>query len=223
MMITSDNFLALFGNIIDRKGINNIKFFEILSAGMNLYNEYYEKILFTDVIDFQQGQELDLYGRQFNLYRNKMNDNDFRKLIKSYLILRFSGTNMNGIIKSISLFLGIKKEKIFLYDKNNDSKIESRHIRILVKDTVEIKKVIDFLKQIKAAGIIIDCWEMIVSTPEYEYNTLEYDSLYFPSDRTQYILDCSNNIIIYNLAERVAFEYNKHQYDVNELESLNDN
>ena len=140
MMITSDNFLALFGNIIDRKGINNIKFFEILSAGMNLYNEYYEKILFTDVIDFQQGQELDLYGRQFNLYRNKMNDNDFRKLIKSYLILRFSGTNMNGIIKSISLFLGIKKEKIFLYDKNNDSKIESRHIRILVKDTVEIKK-----------------------------------------------------------------------------------
>ena len=108
MMIISDNFLALFGNIIDRKGINNIKFFEILSAGMNLYNEYYEKILFTDVIDFQQGQELDLYGRQFNLYRNKMNDNDFRKLIKSYLILRFSGTNMNGIIKSISLFLGIK-------------------------------------------------------------------------------------------------------------------
>ena len=64
---------------------------------------------------------------------------------------------------------------------------------------------------------------MIVSTPEYEYNKLEYDSLYFPSDRTQYILDCSNNIIIYNLAERVAFEYNKHQYDVNELESLNDN
>ncbi len=222
-MITSDNFLNLFGNIIDRKGVNNIKFFEILSAGINLYNKYYEKILFTDVIDFQQGQELDLYGRQFNLYRNKMNDDDFRKLIKSYLILRFSGTNMNGIIKSISLFLGIKKEKILLYDKNNDSKIESRHIRILIKETVEIKKVIDFLKQIKAAGIIIDCWEMIVNVPEYEYDTLEYDSPYFPSGKTQYILNCNNSINIYNPAEGVVFEYNKHQYNINELESLNDN
>ena len=221
-MITSDNFLNLFGNIIDRKGVNNIKFFEILSAGINLYNKYYEKILFTDVIDFQQGQELDLYGRQFNLYRNKMNDDDFRKLIKSYLILRFSGTNMNGIIKSISLFLGIKKEKIFLYDKNNDTKMTSRHIRILVKETVEIKKAIDFLKQMKAAWIIIDCWEMIVNTSEYEYDALEYDTVYFPSSEIQYVLNCKNGINIYEPNEKITFEYNKHQYDINELESLND-
>ena len=80
-----------------------------------------------------------------------------------------------------------------------------------------------FLKSIKAAGIVIDCWEMIVSVPEYEYNSLEYDSLYFPSDRTQYLLNCNNNLNIYNPADRVEFEYNKHQYDISELESLNDN
>ena len=129
---------------------------------------------------------------------------------------------MNGIIKSISLFLGISKEKIFLYDKNNDKEMKARHIRIFIKETIQIEKVIEFLKQIKAAGIIIDCWEMVVNYSEYEYDTLEYDTVYFPINEKQYTINCKGNINIYNPVREIKFEYDKHQYDINELESLND-
>jgi len=47
----ANDFLKLCGNIVDRKGQNNIKIFNIISKGFELYDKHFEKVLFSDVID----------------------------------------------------------------------------------------------------------------------------------------------------------------------------
>jgi hypothetical protein len=218
----ANDFLKLCGNIVDRKGQNNIKIFNIISKGFELYDKHFEKVLFSDVIDKLLEKELDLFGSQFKIYRSGRTDEEYRKFLKLSFLLRLGRVDFNFIVNAISIFFNIEKHRIQIFDYNSDKNIKARHIKLRILKKVNIQEIMLFLKSIKAAGIVIDCWEMIVSVPEYEYNSLEYDSLYFPSDRTQYLLNCNNNLNIYNPADRVEFEYNKHQYDINELESLND-
>lgn len=200
-MMNADMFLSLCGNIIDRKGANNKKIFEIIARGFDLYNKYYEKILYSDVIDRLSGYELDLFGEQFRIYRAGRTDEEYKKYLKISFVLRLGKVDFNFIVNAISIFFGIEKSKIKIFDKNSNKEMKSRHIKLRILEKTDMQEVISFLKHIKAAGIIIDCWEMLDGN---------------------FLIDCKGNKKEYKVGNNVDYEYDKHEYNLDETQEIND-
>ena len=86
-----------------------------------------------------------------------------------------------------------------------------------------MNKLIDLLKKLKATGIIIDCWEMIINQLNYEYNKTNYDDEYFGEESvTKNIINCKGEIKKYRENVEINYEYNKHRYDLSETMEINE-
>lgn len=197
----ANDFLKLCGNIVDRKGQNNIKIFNIISKGFELYDKHFEKVLFSDVIDKLLEKELDLFGSQFKIYRSGRTDEEYRKFLKLSFLLRLGRVDFNFIVNAISIFFNIKKHRIQIFDYNSDKNIKVRHIKLRILKKVNIQEIILFLKSIKAAGIIIDCWEMLDG---------------------EFLINCKGEKQKYIVKSDVRYEYDRHEYNLDEMLELND-
>lgn len=197
----ANDFLKLCGNIVDRKGQNNIKIFNIISKGFELYDKHFEKVLFSDVIDKLLEKELDLFGTQFKIYRNGRTDEEYRKFLKLSFLLRLGRVDFNFIVNAISIFFNIEKHRIQIFDYNSDKNIKARHIKLRILKKVNIQEIILFLKSIKAAGIIIDCWEMLDG---------------------EFLINCKGEKQKYIVKSDVRYEYDRHEYNLDEMLELND-
>lgn len=197
----ANDFLKLCGNIVDRKGQNNIKIFNIISKGFELYNKHFEKVLFSDVIDKLLEKELDLFGSQFKIYRSGRTDEEYRKFLKLSFLLRLGRVDFNFIVNAISIFFNIEKHRIQIFDYNSDKNIKVRHIKLRILKKVNIREIILFLKSIKAAGIIIDCWEMLDG---------------------EFLINCKGEKQKYIVKSDVRYEYDRHEYNLDEMLELND-
>ena len=197
----ANDFLKLCGNIVDRKGQNNIKIFNIISKGFELYDKHFEKVLFSDVIDKLLEKELDLFGSQFKIYRSGRTDEEYRKFLKLSFLLRLGRVDFNFIVNAISIFFNIKKHRIQIFDYNSDKNIKVRHIKLRILKKVNIQEIILFLKSIKAAGIIIDCWEMLDG---------------------EFLTNCKGEKQKYIVKSDVRYEYDRHEYNLDEMLELND-
>ena len=197
----ANDFLKLCGNIVDRKGQNNIKILNIISKGFELYDKHFEKVLFSDVIDKLLEKELDLFGSQFKIYRNGRTDEEYRKFLKLSFLLRLGRVDFNFIVNAISIFFNIEKHRIQIFDYNSDKNIKVRHIKLRILKKVNIREIILFLKSIKAAGIIIDCWEMLDG---------------------EFLINCKGEKQKYIVKSDVRYEYDRHEYNLDEMLELND-
>lgn len=197
----ANDFLKLCGNIVDRKGQNNIKIFNIISKGFELYDKHFEKVLFSDVIDKLIEKELDLFGSQFKIYRSGRTDEEYRKFLKLSFLLRLGRVDFNFIVNAISIFFNIEKHRIQIFDYNSDKNIKVRHIKLRILKKVNIREIILFLKSIKAAGIIIDCWEMLDG---------------------EFLINCKGEKQKYIVKSDVRYEYDRHEYNLDEMLELND-
>lgn len=197
----ANDFLKLCGNIVDRKGQNNIKIFNIISKGFELYDKHFEKVLFSDVIDKLLEKELDLFGSQFKIYRGGRTDEEYRKFLKLSFLLRLGRVDFNFIVNAISIFFNIEKHRIQIFDYNSDKNIKVRHIKLRILKKVNIREIILFLKSIKAAGIIIDCWEMLDG---------------------EFLINCKGEKQKYIVKSDVRYEYDRHEYNLDEMLELND-
>lgn len=197
----ANDFLKLCGNIVDRKGQNNIKILNIISKGFELYDKHFEKVLFSDVIDKLLEKELDLFGSQFKIYRSGRTDEEYRKFLKLSFLLRLGRVDFNFIVNAISIFFNIEKHRIQIFDYNSDKNIKVRHIKLRILKKVNIREIILFLKSIKAAGIIIDCWEMLDG---------------------EFLINCKGEKQKYIVKSDVRYEYDRHEYNLDEMLELND-
>lgn len=197
----ANDFLKLCGNIVDRKGQNNIKIFNIISKGFELYDKHFEKVLFSDVIDKLLEKELDLFGSQFKIYRSGRTDEEYRKFLKLSFLLRLGRVDFNFIVNAISIFFNIEKHRIQIFDYNSDKNIKVRHIKLRILKKVNIQEIILFLKSIKAAGIIIDCWEMLDG---------------------EFLINCKGEKQKYIVKSDIRYEYDRHEYNLDEMLELND-
>ena len=197
----ANDFLKLCGKIVDRKGQNNIKIFNIISKGFELYDKHFEQVLFSDVIDKLLEKELDLFGSQFKIYRSGRTDEEYRKFLKLSFLLRLGRVDFNFIVNAISIFFNIEKHRIQIFDYNSDKNIKVRHIKLRILKKVNIREIILFLKSIKAAGIIIDCWEMLDG---------------------EFLINCKGEKQKYIVKSDVRYEYDRHEYNLDEMLELND-
>lgn len=197
----ANDFLKLCGNIVDRKGQNNIKIFNIISKGFELYDKHFEKVLFSDVIDKLLEKELDLFGSQFKIYRSGRTDEEYRNFLKLSFLLRLGRVDFNFIVNAISIFFNIEKHRIQIFDYNSDKNIKVRHIKLRILKKANIQEIILFLKSIKAAGIIIDCWEMLDG---------------------EFLINCKGEKQKYIVKSDVRYEYDRHEYNLDEMLELND-
>lgn len=220
--MTSSDVLKLSGNILRENGINNIKFVNILLAAFNIYLKLYEDTLKLNYLDDLEGVMLDLYAKIFGLYRNNLNDKDFRSLIKSMFVIKTNGTTFNNLVNALSSFLSIKPEAIKITESGNDKNTPSRHIKLIsIDESIDIKKLLAFAISIKTAGIIIDCWEYTIIMKYYKYDESKYD-LDEEYVEEKYRLDCTGTIVPVTNFGEVDYEYNLHEYDLDEMTEIND-
>lgn len=220
-LMTNSDVLKLTGNILKESGITNKKFVNILLTAFNINIKLYNDTLKLNYIDDLEGSVLDLYAKLFGVYRNNLDDKNFRALIKSMFILKTNGTTFNNLVNALSSFLGIKPEVIKITESGNDKNTLSRHIKLIsIDETIDIKKLLAFAINIKAAGIIIDCWEYTIIVKYYKYDESKYD-LDEEYIEEKYRLDCTGTIVpITNFGE-VDYEYDLHEYDLDEMTEIN--
>ena len=166
-----------------------------------MYDKHFEKVLFSDVIDKLLEKELDLFGSQFKIYRSGRTDEEYRNFLKLSFLLRLGRVDFNFIVNAISIFFNIEKHRIQIFDYNSDKNIKVRHIKLRILKKVNIQEIILFLKSIKAAGIIIDCWEMLDG---------------------EFLINCKGEKQKYIVKSDVRYEYDRHEYNLDEMLELND-
>ena len=221
-MMTNSDVLKLTGNILKQNGVNNIKFVNILLTAFNLNIKLYEDILKLNYLDDLEGKMLDLYAKIFGLYRNNLDDKNFRSLIKSMFLLKSNGTTFNNLVNALSSFLDTKPESIKITEPGNDKNTPSRHIKLIsIDETVDIQKLLAFAINIKAAGIIIDCWEYTIVVKYYVYDESKYDEDAIFIEK-KFRLDCTGEVLPITNFGNVDYEYDLHEYDLNELTEIND-
>ena len=220
--ITNKKILELASNLLNENGENNQKLLKILLTGFNLNIKLYEDMLKLNYLDDLEGVMLDLYAKMLNLYRNGLNDQDFRALIKSMLMLKSNGVSFNNLVMAISTFLDIKPTLVKITESGNDKNTPSRHIKLVsIDETVDIKKLLAFAISIKAAGIIIDCWEYTIVVKYYVYDESKYDEDAVFVEK-KFRLDCTGAVLPITNFGNVDYEYDLHEYDLNELTEIND-
>lgn len=216
------DILKLSGNILNANGENNNKIMNILLPSLNLQIKLYEDILKLNYLDDLEGIMLDMYAKFLGIYRNNLNDKNFRALIKSMFVIKSNGTSFNNIINALSSFLDIKPSLIKIIESSNDKKVPSRHIKLIsIDETVDIKTLLAFTTSIKAAGIIIDCWEYTIIQKYFIYDESKYNENEIYVEE-KFKLDCTGEILPVTNYGEVNYEYDLHEYDLNEMTELND-
>lgn len=92
------------------------------------------------------GYLLDIQGQNFGIYRNRMSDEEYRRIIAFEITtLQFMGSPEE--IKSIiSIYFAEDKENIFIRE-------QSGKVVIVVPNTIELDDVKKLIKKIKTAGV----------------------------------------------------------------------
>ena len=159
-MLKSEDFIRLGSNLIDNNGENNKKIAEVLTHSQNVSVKIYDSLLKLFVLDELTGTNLDDYGARFNVPRQNLNDNDYRALIKAMSIIKFKGNTYNSITEALALYLRVSESAITLSEIQPDDTDYPRFTlikHIIVKDNIEINKLLAFIYAIKAGGVIVAC------------------------------------------------------------------
>lgn len=222
-MLTAKDILSLPSNLLDAEGEDNQKLTEIFIAPLNIMiDTIYPDILKLNYLDDLEGKMLDNYGKMLGIYRNGLNDKDYRALLKTMQMLRLNGTTFNNMINGISGYLDVSKTSVKITEPSTSVGVPSRHIAIIsIDENVDIYKLLAFVISIKAAGIIIDCWEYTYIEKYYRYNYSEYgeDVEYIEE---KYNINCHGEIVPVEDYKRVYYEFDLHEFDLSEKININD-
>ena len=229
-MLKSEDFIRLGSNLIDNNGENNKKIAEVLTHSQNVSVKIYDSLLKLFVLDELTGTNLDDYGARFNVPRQNLNDNDYRALIKAMSIIKFKGNTYNSITEALALYLRVSESAITLSEIQPDDTDYPRFTlikHIIVKDNIEINKLLAFIYAIKAGGVIVACYKYRFQVNKPVYNTVGYtntNSVYgFPTNIESYMIDCNGVITEENTGRELNYEYDLHNYDLNEAtDSINE-
>jgi len=229
-MLKSEDFIRLGSNLIDNNGENNKKIAEVLTHSQNVSVKIYDSLLKLFVLDELTGTNLDDYGARFNVPRQNLNDNDYRALIKAMSIIKFKGNTYNSITEALALYLRVSESAITLSEIQPDDTDYPRFTlikHIIVKDNIEINKLLAFIYAIKAGGVIVACYKYRFQVNKPVYNTVGYtntNSVYgFPTNIESYMIDCNGVITEETTGRELNYEYDLHNYDLNEAtDSINE-
>ena len=119
----------------------------------------------------------------------------YQFLYSCYVILSTNDVN------TVFHLEGIEDIDKITVEKNSNKEMKSRHIKLRILEKTDIQEVISFLKHIKAAGIIIDCWEMLDGN---------------------FLIDCKGNKKEYKVGNNTDYEYDRHEYNLDEMQEIND-
>lgn len=229
-MLKSEDFIRLGSNLIDNNGENNIKIAEVLTHSQNVSVKIYDSLLKLFVLDELTGKNLDDYGARFNVPRQNLDDNDYRALIKAMSIIKFKGNTYNSITEALALYLRVSESAITLSEIQPDDTDYPRFTlikHIIVKDTIDINKLLSFIYAIKAGGVIIACYKYRFQVTRPVYDTVTYSSMGSlhapPLLNESYMIDCNGVITEETTGRELNYEYDLHNYDLNEVtDSINE-
>ena len=225
-MLKGEEFLALGSNLIDPKGENNIKIANVLMGMQSASGKLYEGLLSLNVLDELQGIHLDKYGAKYGILRQGLNDVEFRALIKALSIVKFKGSTYNALTRALATFLNIPLSTVSLEEISYDDTGYPRFSlikHIVIKAVVDKNRMLAFFYNIKAAGIIVACYKYQLSVYKPLYGLMYYTGVPFqPFDYQHYMVDCNGVITDSATGKKLKYEYDLHEYDLNELKEMND-
>ena len=225
-MLETKDFLELGSNLIDPKGENNIKLAEMLTGVQAVGNKLYEGLMSINVLDELVGVHLDNYGAKFGILRQGLSDDDFRALIKALSIVKFRGNTYNALVKAIATFLKVPLTSVSLEEIGPEDTGYPRFTlikHIVIKAAVDHQKMLSLFYNIKAAGVIVACYKYQVSIYKTYYGNMFYTATPFQTFSVKNcMIDCNGVVTDAVTGEQLEYEYDLHEFDLDELQDLNE-
>nr|DAQ40875.1 MAG TPA: Protein of unknown function (DUF2612) [Caudoviricetes sp.] len=122
------------------------KMFEISLKKQEHIRKLYNQMSNLNDINKCNGYLLDVLGKNFKINREGRNDDEYRKIIKFFIITTQFMGSIEEIKNILSLYFGIEKDSFFITEL-------SGKILITVDDSMDKKEVIEAIKKIKTAGV----------------------------------------------------------------------
>lgn len=170
-----DDFVKLMpGSIAARYGTNTRKLIRFLTDGLDNLRELYETIAAFRSVDNAKGLALDALGSKYGESRGQADDDFYRVMIKSKIIVRAGDATVDGILRAIQSSLNVSTKGIIvehvrqpLGQRALDPSAEPLAIRI-TKIPLEIAKteweqdyLLRRIKSVVAAGVRVDYIQFI--------------------------------------------------------------
>lgn len=165
---------------------------DILIVISDELNELYQAIIDvekTENIDFMFGKSIDYYGENFDEYRDGANDEDYKRRIRAMKLAIASIGDEDTIISRLASYFGYTNESIHVY------KGGIRQIEIEYPEELDEEKVIEIVKEIKAAGI------RFFVTKDLYWEDLTYEEMekYTFEELERYVYERGDNRLWVNL------------------------
>lgn len=170
-----DDFIKLMpGSIAARYGTNTRKLIRFLTDGLDGARNLYETIAAFRSVDNAKGLALDALGAKYGESRGQADDEFYRVMIKSKIIVRAGDATVDGILRAIQSSLNVLTKGILVEQirqpigqKTIDLSAEPLAIRI-TKIPLEIAKteweqdyLLRRIKSVVAAGVRVDYIQFI--------------------------------------------------------------
>ncbi|WP_424349271.1 hypothetical protein ACPBEH_00040 [Latilactobacillus sp. 5-91] len=159
-----DDFLNKLPSSINRLGVNVQKVARFITEPLTEVKSLYETIDLYRSIDNATGQALDALGAKYGQTRGPANDDFYRVMIKSKIIVRAGDATIDGILRAIqsSLNVSVSGVKVKCLRVNPTDSGEPLAIRItdipleIAKTEWEQTYLLNRIKSVVAAGVRVD-------------------------------------------------------------------
>ena len=133
---------------------NVYKLFSIISEEFRQIKATFDTILDWKNLDAAKGTTLDEIGVLVQELRNGQNDEQYRLKMRFKMARNKSTADINSIISSLSLILGLPKKDIAIYDSDEPASYRLVFpIEKLHKSEIKTNEVIGLSESISAAGV----------------------------------------------------------------------
>lgn len=143
--LTSNYNQSPFGNVY--------KLFSIISEELGQIKSTFDTISDWKNLDAAKGTTLDEIGVLVQELRNGQNDEQYRLKLRFKMARNKSTADINSIISSLSLILGLQKEDITIHDNEEPASYRLVFpLEKLQKSKIKTNEVIELAESISAAG-----------------------------------------------------------------------
>lgn len=143
--LTSNYNQSPFGNVY--------KLFSIISSELGQIKSTFDTISDWKNLDAAKGTTLDEIGVLVQELRNGQNDEQYRLKLRFKMARNKSTADINSIISSLSLILGLPKEDITIHDNEEPASYRLVFpLEKLQKSKIKTNEVIELAESISAAG-----------------------------------------------------------------------
>ncbi|MGL5230008.1 MAG: hypothetical protein ACRC8F_04215 [Cetobacterium sp.] len=197
--------------LLNENSQNNIIFMKTLCIVWDFFYKDLRKI--HNLLDLNKciGEDLDNFGKNWQIYRGGRNDKEYRKWIKAFRAFKTNKNDRNTLINAIAVGLNVDKKNVQLYENATSIGGKPCVVRVDINQAYSLDKMLEVSNMIKAAGIAIEPIDYYITTSNLKTgSSSQVHTIYNIREMQIPFEQKSKNIFLGNGAQTlIRYEVNK--------------